>query len=158
MTKINADTILEAIDPQKCILCMERKRTAGVNTICKPCKDTLGNDSALKFLHETAVEVYTFWIALCKETLTRHFWIEPGTPTSSMHFTYVLGIPGVKRKLQVPKKKTVEWVEDGELKWKVLDKHALKLLEEVFLTDMQCSDAMVLMAELMGTRCFEDSK
>ncbi|KAF2029711.1 hypothetical protein EK21DRAFT_112582 [Setomelanomma holmii] len=152
---IDAHNILTAIDPLRCIFCENQKSAPGVNTICAACDIQLRAVPSLQFLHTIALELYDFWIALLKKTLTRRFHVKNRPPNYSTVFWFDLGLPGVKTSLPALDNDTLEWIDHdktGVRKSMVLDEHARELLNQVILTDMQCAEAMQLLAHLLHVR------
>jgi hypothetical protein len=92
-----------------------------VNTICEDYEKHLADDLALYFLHDTTLELYTFWIAISKKTLSAHFHITPISFEYDTDFYYTWGIPAVKQALPVPERRTLKWLDDRVLKQMELD-------------------------------------
>ncbi|KAF1913387.1 hypothetical protein BDU57DRAFT_597733 [Ampelomyces quisqualis] len=151
---IEARTILPAIDPQTCILCLSTKSSPGVNTICSACTTSLASDPALSFLHHTAQELYAFWIALLRRTLTREFEMST-CPKRGTSWSFKLGVPGAQKNLPMPASDTLELGQGEAMKLTAMEKD---LLEEVLLQSMACAEAIQVLARLLQVHLLQDSQ
>lgn len=149
--KIDAHTILEAINPRVCIHCTNPKPNSAIKTFCPNCTTRILSDTPLSLLYGAVLPLYAFCIAFLKKTLSRRFTI-----VERRSFSFEKGTPGWKETLPVPHDDVLEWERNGAEGWMRLDQPAQELLEQVLLTDMQSGDAILLMAELMRVHLLDD--
>lgn len=157
-----AYNILDAIDPNKCILCTGKKSISGVNTICTSCSHHLKRDQQLRFLHERTLELYNFWIALLRKTLSNEFYAELCAPLIGGHsICFRSGLPGVQTKVWMPSDDTLRWQDDrgmGARRWRYLTPHAKELLGQIQLTSEQCHVALLMLCDLMSSQLLDSRK
>lgn len=61
---IYAAHIIDAIDPYLCILCLCSMAHPRINNLCKHCRTQMSKDPSFRYLHETTLQVYKFFICL----------------------------------------------------------------------------------------------
>jgi hypothetical protein len=119
---IEAGHILDAINPLRCIFCTHKKVTPGVNTTCNACDTRLANDAPLLFLHEKTLELYNYWIAISKETISSSFHITACSPDHSVVFycnvRYTRGQAGAAGPRETHAGLYSEWRAKADKNWR----------------------------------------
>lgn len=155
---IYSKQIIGALDPYLCIRCTERMPQPGINKICEFCELYLTIDSPWKFLHDKVLELYKFFVAVQRKSLSAQFYFDqPRTDKGiETQLWFEDGIPGIRAQLPVVEK--MYWIDEvtKEQKSMTLDGMQQELLEQVLLSQAQCHIAMLMMPDVIGQELERD--